>query len=123
MKTIITNSIYFSDGLDTQLCQTFRKIFPDEDYEVNLWGFKTKKTGAGFFDITLEIQVEYKNNGAQPFTYTKSTTDMPLIDGIKNEESEKKTDLNKRRCIVNMITDDTFIEQLDEFLDGLENNF
>jgi hypothetical protein len=122
MKTVITNSIYFNDGLDTQLCQTFKKIFPNEDYEVELWDFKTKKTGAGFFDITLEIQVEYKSNGAQLFTYTKSTTDMPLIDSIRNEENEKKTDLNKRKCIVSIISDDTFIEQLDEFLEQLENN-
>jgi hypothetical protein len=121
MKTVINNSIYFSDGLDTQFCQTFRKIFPDEYYLVNIFDFSTKKSSPGHFYLILEIEVSY-NTITKLFTYEKLTTDMPLIDGIRNEENEKKTDLNKRRCIVNMITDDNFIEQLDEFLDELENS-
>lgn len=119
MKTTITNSIYFSDGLDTQLCRTFKKIFPDEDYDIWLYDFGLAPLGRGHYKMILEIYVRYKGSVQNPFTYTKTTSDMPLIDSIKNNENEKETAVITRRTIVNMISNDSFIEELEEFLETL----
>jgi hypothetical protein len=118
MKTTVTNSIYFPDGLDTQFCNNFKKIFPKEGLEVNLWDFQLRPSGYGHFKMILEIDVNYYGNAAHKFTYIKTTSDMPLIDSIKRDEFG----VDKRRAIISVISNDTFIEELDEFLETIKPN-
>ncbi len=116
MKTQVTNSIHFPDGLDAQFISNFKKIFPKEDLEVNLWDFQYKFSGHGHYKMTLEIDVNHIGSASHKFTYTKTTSDMPLIDRIKSDEYG----LVKRKAIMLMVSNDTFIEELDEFLNNIK---
>lgn len=115
MKTTVTNSIYFADGLDTQLCNNFKRIFPKNDLEVNLWDFQKKRTSTGWWKLTLEIDINYYGGPAHKFTYSKSTSDMPMIDKLNDDE----TGSYKRKVIMNVVSNDNFIELLEEFLDSI----
>lgn len=116
MKTTVTNAIYFPDKLDIRLCDTFKKVFPKENIEAILWHFTVLPGSKGYYNMTLEILVNYVGETTHKFVYTKSTSDMQLIDDIKADDKG----LVKRRALEGMISNDTFIEELDDFLENIK---
>jgi hypothetical protein len=116
MKTEVSNLIYFPDGHDGIFISSFKKIFPKENLRVVLWDFNTVKSGTGRYKMVLEINVEYNGGDSEKFTYTKSTTDMELIDKLKSDVHG----VIKRKVIMQIVSNDTFIEELDEFLESIK---
>lgn len=117
MKTEVTSDIEFKDGVNHQLCNEFKRIFPKTDLNVNLFDFQILKKREGLYNLVLEIDIEYREQGLHRFTYTRTTEDLVKIDKLK---SDANTGLETRRCIIKMIGNDTFIEELDDFLENLK---
>lgn len=119
MKTEVLNGIHFQDGKDINFINLFKKIFPKEGYYFNLYHFEMEQKGHGVYDLILDIDVTpHDSIDNYRFTYTKKTFDMTVIDSIKMDPTGSIT----RKRILELVGNDTFIEELDEFLESIKIN-
>lgn len=115
-KTQITNEIPFADGKDSDFTNQFCRIFPRKGYEVILSDFSLDPAPRNNYKMSLDINIREAGGEWRMFSYTKMTDDAELIDKMTSCTSG----FHSRRCIIDMIGNDTFIEELDEFLQELK---
>jgi len=117
MKTTINNNIHFEDGLETRFLSELKHIFPNFDLEIWAWHFNVKKLGKGQYEITVEFHIIYQGVKKE-LVYVKHTTDSRLVDDLKDNRGPLI-----RKTIINIISNDTFLEEMCDVLESLNYEY
>jgi len=118
MKSEVSNIIHFEDGRDGNFVNIFKSIFPKKGFNFTIWSFEIEFVRKGSYNMILDINIEPHGSGdSEIFTYKKFVSDMTIVDSIKMDPTGAIT----RKHILNLVGNDTFIEELDEFLNRFED--